>query len=113
MEPINGINVYHYIVENQKDMKILEAFFLVMFDEIRKVYGAPAELNTYWLKDEDGDNLSTLWMTTTHNTLLMVRVYLMMNRSGWWFWCIRARVRGWNTIKIFILIFINHRYKFF
>ena len=77
-----GINVYHYIVENQKDLKILEAFFLMIFDVVRKIYGTQAELYTDWLNDEDGFNLSALWTTTTHNTQLMVRVTMDFETFG-------------------------------
>ncbi|CAM3228713.1 S-layer-like y domain-containing protein [Filibacter tadaridae] len=77
-----AINVFHYVVENQYDLDILEAFFVVMYNEISDVYGRADILDTDWYDDNDGYSLSAYWMNPTHNTLLVVKIMESFDTYG-------------------------------
>ena len=77
-----AINVFHDIVMNQSDLDILEAFFIVMYDDISKSYGAADYIDTDWSDDEDGYVLSAHWDTPDHSTLLMVKVTMEYDTFG-------------------------------
>ena len=77
-----AINAYHYIVENQNSIDILEAFFVVLYDEISKQFGKAYSIDTNWYDDEDGFVLSAFWMNSDHNTLLTVKVTMDYETFG-------------------------------
>ncbi|EWG08627.1 hypothetical protein [Cytobacillus firmus] len=69
-----AVNVYHDIMESVDDLNLLEAYFVTMYEKIIPYYGDPVSLDTDWLNDTGGYNLSAYWITNDHNTLLTVQV---------------------------------------
>lgn len=65
-----AINIFHDVVNNQDDLKLLEAYFLAMYDKISAIYGESDSLDTDWYDDEDGYSISAFWDEDTEGILL-------------------------------------------
>ena len=77
-----GINIFHYVFNNQSDLAVLEDYFMVIYKEMSKVYGAVDDLDTDWYDDEDDYGLTAFWLTSTHSALINVRVEMNGNTFG-------------------------------
>ena len=69
-----AINVFHDVVNDQGDLDLLETYFVVMYDNLSKIYGEPTVLDTNWYDDDDGYTLSAFWLTNDNNILLTSRI---------------------------------------
>lgn len=77
-----AINVYHYIVDNQADLDILEGYFVVLHNDLSAIYGSPQLVDPDWSDDEDGYTLSAYWTLKQHNLLLIVQVDPNFSSNG-------------------------------
>ena len=77
-----AINVYHYVVDDIQDLDTLERFFVVLYDEVSKIYGEADELDTDWNNDEVDYHLSAYWTRPDHVTMVTVNMTINSNTFG-------------------------------
>ncbi|HWI47331.1 MAG TPA: trypsin-like peptidase domain-containing protein, partial [Rummeliibacillus sp.] len=65
-----AINIFHDVVNNQDDLKLLESYFMVMYDKIAAIYGESDDLDTDWYDDDDGYSISAFWDEDKEGILL-------------------------------------------
>lgn len=76
------VNIIHDVVNNGYDLDALEAYFVVMYDELARVYGPATILDTNWFDDEDGYTLLAYWYANDHETLLTSTINLDYSSFG-------------------------------
>lgn len=77
-----SVYIFHDVVNNGYDLDALEAYFVVMYDELARVYGPATVLDTNWYDDEEGYVLLAYWYANDHETLLTSTINLDYSSFG-------------------------------